>query len=211
MADAPQNVSPVTPSTDPFSPQALDPMPCFLAWFAEGQASEPNDPNAMALATATPTGLPSVRMVLLKEVGDAEFVFYTNAQSRKGDELRANPHAALCLHWKSLRRQVRIEGSLVEVSPERADAYFRSRSRSSQLSAAASDQSRPLADRSTLEARAAELAQLYPDEVPRPAHWTGFAVHAERLEFWRSGEHRLHDRMLYTRAEDGWERTRLYP
>jgi pyridoxamine 5'-phosphate oxidase len=211
MADTPQITGQVSSSNDPFSPEAHDPMPCFLAWFAEAQTSEPNDPNAMALATATPTGQPSVRMVLLKEVSDAEFVFYTNAQSRKGDELRANPHAALCMHWKSLRRQVRIEGALAEVSPERADAYFRSRSRPSQLSAAASDQSRPLADRATLEARAAELAQRYPDKVPRPAHWTGFAVRAERLEFWRSGEHRLHDRMLYSRAGDGWERTRLYP
>jgi pyridoxamine 5'-phosphate oxidase len=211
MADIPQVAPQNASTTDPFSPEAGDPMLCFLAWFAEAQASEPNDPNAMALATATPTGLPSVRMVLLKEISDAEFVFYTNAQSRKGDELRANPHAALCLHWKSLRRQVRIEGPLLEVSPERADAYFRSRSRWSQLSAAASDQSRPLGDRATLEARAAELAQRYPDQVPRPAHWTGFAVRAERLEFWRSGDHRLHDRMLYTRAGDRWERTRLYP
>src|SRR5579859_7829332 len=128
-------------STDPFSPEAHDPMPCFRAWLREAEASEPNDPNAMALATATPTGLPSVRMVLLKEVCDAEFVFYTNAQSRKGDELYANPHAALCLHWKSLRRQVRIEGPVIEVSAERADTYFRSRSRESQLSAAASEQS----------------------------------------------------------------------
>ena len=198
-------------STDPFSPEAHDPMPCFRAWLREAEASEPNDPNAMALATATPTGLPSVRMVLLKEVRDAEFVFYTNAQSRKGDELYANPHAALCLHWKSLRRQVRIEGPVIEVSAERADTYFRSRSRESQLSAAASEQSRPLVDRATLEARTAELAQRYPDEVPRPSHWTGFAVHAERLEFWRGGAHRLHDRMLYTRVGDTWERTRLYP
>lgn len=207
MADIPQ----IAVSTDPFSPEAHDPMPCFLAWFAEARASEPNDPDAMALATASSTGRPSVRMVLLKEVSEAGFVFYTNAQSRKGDELRANPYAALCLHWKSLRRQVRIEGPVVEVSPERADAYFRSRSRPSQISALASEQSRPLADRATLEARAAELAQRYPDEVPRPAHWTGFAVHAESLEFWRGGAHRLHDRMLYTRAGVGWRRTRLYP
>ena len=206
MANTPQIAS-----TDPFSPEAHDPMPCFRAWLREAEASEPNDPTAMALATATPTGLPSVRMVLLKEVRDAEFVFYTNAQSRKGDELYANPHAALCLHWKSLRRQVRIEGPVIEVSAERADTYFRSRSRESQLSAAASEQSRPLVDRATLEARTAELAQRYPDEVPRPSHWTGFAVHAERLEFWRGGAHRLHDRMLYTRVGDTWERTRLYP
>ena len=165
----------------------------------------------MALATATPTGAPSVRMVLLKDAAADCFVFYTNAESRKGEEMRANRQAALCLHWKSLRRQVRIEGPLTEVSAAQADAYFHSRSRQSQLGAAASDQSRPLADRGLLEARAAELATRYPGEVPRPAHWTGFALRAERIEFWRDGPHRLHDRMLYERSEQGWRRTRLYP
>lgn len=211
MADIPQTDPQITLNADPFSPDAHDPIACFGSWLRQAEASEPNDPNAMALATATPSGLPSVRMVLLKEVRGTEFVFYTNAESRKGDELRANPHAALCLHWKSLRRQVRIEGPVIEVSADRADAYFHSRSRSSQIGAAASEQSRPLLDRATLEARAAELARRYPHEVPRPSHWTGFAVQAERLEFWRSGAHRLHDRMLYTRAGDRWRRTRLYP
>jgi pyridoxamine 5'-phosphate oxidase len=200
-----------TQVTDPFSPEAYDPIPCFRAWLAEAEAGEPNDPNAMALATATPTGLPSVRMVLLKEVSGREFVFYTNAESRKGEELRANPHAALCLYWKSLRRQVRIEGSVEEVSPERADAYFHTRSHWSQVSAAASEQSRPLDGRATLEARAAELALQYPGDVPRPSRWTGFAVLAERIEFWKAGPHRLHDRMLYTKTLDAWVRTRLYP
>lgn len=208
--ETPANSGPL-PLQDPFSAEAADPFPCFQAWFAEAQASEPNDPNAIALATATSDAIPSVRMVLLKEVTADSFVFYTNAESRKGEELRANPHAALCLHWKSLRRQVRIEGPLTEVSPAQADAYFHSRSRASQIGAIASEQSRPLADRSTLEARAAELAQCYPGEVPRPPHWTGFALRAERIEFWRDGADRLHDRMLYTRVANGWQRTRLYP
>ena len=181
---------------DPFSPEALDPLPCFHAWFAEARALEPNDPDAMALATATPQGRPSVRMVLLKNItADGSFVFYTNAQSRKGDELRANPNAALCLHWKSLRRQVRIEGAISEVPSQQADLYFRSRARGSQIGALASDQSRPLNDRATLEARAAEIAALYPGEVPRPPHWTGFAVYAHTIEFWQSRADRLHDRI----------------
>jgi pyridoxamine 5'-phosphate oxidase len=197
---------------DPFSPEAADPLPCFHAWLAEAQALEPNDPNAAALASATPAGLPSVRMVLVKDItGDGSFVFYTNAESRKGLEIRANPHAALCFHWKSLRRQIRIEGPLSEVQPQQADIYFHSRTRGSQLGALASDQSRPLASRAALEAHAAELAQLYPDEIPRPPHWTGFALHAEAIEFWRSRQDRLHDRVLYTRISAGWERSLLYP
>lgn len=197
---------------DPFSPEALDPVPCFQAWLAEARALEPNDPDAMALSTATPQGLPSVRMVLLKGItADASFVFYTNAQSRKGDELRANPHAALCFHWKSLRRQVRIEGLVSEVPSPQADAYFHSRARGSQIGALASDQSRPLADRATLEVRATEIAARYPDEVPRPPHWKGFTVHAQAIEFWLSRTDRLHDRMLYTRIPGGWKRCLLYP
>ena len=197
---------------DPFSPEALDPLPCFHAWFAEARALEPNDPDAVALATATPQGRPSVRMVLLKNItADGSFVFYTNAQSRKGEELLANPNAALCLHWKSLRRQVRIEGIVSEVSSQKADLYFHSRARGSQIGALASDQSRPLNDRGTLEARAAEVAALYPGEVPRPLHWTGFALHAHIIEFWRSRADRLHDRMLYTRIPGGWQRSLLYP
>ena len=197
---------------DPFSPDASDPLPCFHAWLGEAQAHEPNDPNAAALATATPAGLPSVRMVLVKDVtGDGSFVLYTNAESRKGVEMRANPHAALCFHWKSLRRQIRIEGPLSEVSPQQADAYFHSRARGSQLGALASDQSRPLASRTILEARAAELARLYPGEIPRPPYWTGFALHAEAIEFWSSRQDRLHDRILYTRLSHGWERSLLYP
>jgi pyridoxamine 5'-phosphate oxidase len=205
----------ISANHDPFSPEAIgpiDPLPCFHHWLAEARTLEPNDPDAMALATATPEGLPSVRMVLLKDItADASFVFYTNAQSRKGHELRANPHAALSLHWKSLRRQVRIEGLVSEVPSPQADAYFHSRARGSQIGALASDQSRPLADRATLEARAAQITALYPNEVPRPPHWTGFAVHAHAIEFWQGRADRLHDRMLYTRIHAGWERSLLYP
>jgi pyridoxamine 5'-phosphate oxidase len=151
-------------------------------------------------------------MVLLKEITpDGSFLFYTNTESRKGMELAANPHAALCLHWKSLRRQVRIEGAVSEVSPQQADAYFHSRPRGSQIGALASNQSRPLADRVTLESRAAELARLYAGEVPRPGYWTGFALHAAAIEFWRSRRDRLHDRIVYTRLAGGWQRTLLYP
>jgi pyridoxamine 5'-phosphate oxidase len=210
------------PAQKPFSPEATNPLPCFQAWFAEAQAREPNDPNAVALATATPDGRPSVRMVLVKEIisgetaageiaAGASFVFYTNADSRKGMEILANPHAALCFHWKSLRRQIRIEGPLSAVSSQQADAYFHSRARGSQLGALASDQSRPLTSRATLEARAAELARIYPGEIPRPPHWTGFALHAQAIEFWQSRQDRLHDRILYTRSSGGWERTLLYP
>ena len=185
---------------DPFSPEALDPLPCFHAWFAEARALEPNDPDAMALATATPQGRPSVRMVLLKNItADGSFVFYTNAQSRKGDELRANPNAALCFHWKSLRRQVRIEGRYLRGPlPAGGPLFPQPRPRQPDRRACL----RPVApahDRATLEARAAEIAALYPGEVPRPPHWTGFAVYAQTIEFWQSRADRLHDRMLYTR------------
>lgn len=194
-----------------------DPFALFETWFADARASEPNDSNAMALATATPDGAPSVRMVLLKEHGPqigegGGFVFYTNAQSRKGGEIRANPRAALLFHWKSLRRQVRIEGPLEEVSPAMADAYFHSRHRDSQIGSAASDQSRPLDHRETYLARVAELAERHAGrEIPRPPHWTGFLLRPERIEFWRDREHRLHERRAFTREDGGWASTLLYP
>jgi pyridoxamine 5'-phosphate oxidase len=190
-----------------------DPLGLFTAWFAEARSSEPNDANAMALATATPDGAPSVRMVLLKEHGPDGFTFYTNAQSRKGDEIRANPRAALLFHWKSLRRQVRIEGPLSEVSPERADDYFHSRAFVSQVGSAASDQSRALGDRRTYIERveALEDACKAAGEVPRPPYWTGFTLAPERIEFWLDRPNRLHDRRLFTRAGDGWASTLLYP
>lgn len=200
---------------------AIDPFVLFDDWFAEARAAEPNDSNAMALATATPGGTPSVRMVLLKGHGaDAGsgggFTFYTNAHSRKGEEIRANAQAALLFHWKSLRRQIRIEGPLSEVAPEVADAYFHSRSRDSQLGAVASDQSRPMADRATFLARYAEAeARFAGGTVDRPDHWTGFTLIPAAFEFWLDRPNRLHDRRRFERGLDGgidgWRDTLLYP
>ncbi len=197
------------PSTDPFA--------LFDKWFAEARLSELNDSNAMALATATAAGAPSVRMVLLKGHGPdlgkgGGFTFYTNAQSRKGQEIRANSQAALLFHWKSLRRQIRIEGLLGEVAPEVANAYFHSRSRDSQLGAVASDQSRPLDERATFLARfAAAEARFAGGEVERPAHWTGFTLTPSAFEFWLDRPNRLHDRRRFERAVDGWSDGLLYP
>lgn len=193
-----------------------DPLGLFEEWMAEARASEPNDSNAMALATATPDGRPSVRMVLLKSHEEGGFTFYTNAESRKGEEIRANMHAALLFHWKSLRRQIRIEGPLRQVSDETADAYFHSRARASQLGAIASNQSRPLDDRGTFVERYHEVEQRFAGgDVERPAHWTGFTLDAERIEFWLDRDNRLHDRRLFVRAGDGagtgWTSTLLYP
>ena len=188
-----------------------DPFALFEAWYAKATASEPNNANAMALATATPDGAPSVRMVLLKEHGRDGFVFYTNAESRKGAEIRANPRAALLFHWKSLRRQVRIEGPLTEVSAAMADAYFASRHPESRLGSAASDQSRPLDSRATYLARVEALRARYGEDVPRPPHWTGFRLAPERIEFWLDREHRLHERRQFVRSEDGWSSKLLYP
>ena len=189
-----------------------DPFALFDAWFAEAAASEPNDANAMALATATPDGAPSVRMVLLKGRGPAGFVFYTNAESRKGQEIRDNPRAALLFHWKSLGRQIRIEGSLEEVAAADADAYFASRHPDSRLGSAASEQSRPLDSRATYLDRVSALREAYPDgAVPRPPHWTGFRLAPERIEFWINREHRLHERRLFVRSGGGWTSSLLYP
>jgi pyridoxamine 5'-phosphate oxidase len=191
---------------------ADDPFALFDSWFAEAKASEPNDPDAMALATATPDGRPSVRMVLLKDHGPQGFTFYTNADSRKGGELEADPHAALLFHGKSLRRQVRIEGPVSEVSPAEADAYFATRSRDSQLGAHASDQSRPLSDRETFEQRFEEVKRRFEGrDVPRPDRWTGFRVTPERIEYWTDRPHRLHERRLFVRQSDGWSEGLLYP
>ncbi|WP_341712040.1 pyridoxamine 5'-phosphate oxidase [Erythrobacter sp.] len=194
------------PETDPFA--------LFEAWYGEAKASEPNDANAMALATATPDGFPSVRMVLLKGHGPDGFVFYTNAESRKGEQIRSNMRAALLFHWKSQRRQIRIEGPLVEVTNGEADAYFHSRPRVSQIGSAASDQSRPLPERQIYLDRVAALEARFPEgDIPRPPHWTGFRLSPRRIEFWRDREFRLHDRRLFTRDKEGeaWSNTLLYP
>lgn len=190
-----------------------DPLALFETWFAEAREAEPNDANAMALATATPDGAPSVRMVLLKGHGLDGFTFYTNAQSRKGQEILGNMQASLLFHWKSLRRQIRIEGPLTEVSSDMADAYFHSRPFVSQVGSAASDQSRPLDDRSTYLSRVEQLEEACKSagEVPRPPHWTGFTLAPQRIEFWRDRANRLHDRRLFTRGGAGWTSTLLYP
>lgn len=189
-----------------------DPFALFDTWFAEARARELNDSNAMALATVDAAGQPSVRMVLLKGHGPDGFVFYTNRESRKAGELAAVPKAALLLHWKSLRRQVRIEGAVTQVGDAESDAYFASRGRDSQLGAWASDQSRPLDARATFEARYEEArARFEGGDVPRPPHWGGYRIVPERIEFWQDRAHRLHERRLFVREGDGWREGLLYP
>ena len=191
---------------------STDPFELFDQWYAEAQASEPNDPNAMALATADAAGRPSARIVLLKWHGPEGFVFYTNQQSRKADELRASPHAALLFHWKTLRRQVRIEGVVSVVSDELADAYFATRARDSQLGAWASEQSRPLDRRETFEHRFDEMkARFEGRDVPRPPHWGGYRLAPSAIEFWEDRQFRLHERRLFTRTDEGWSEGLLYP
>jgi pyridoxamine 5'-phosphate oxidase len=191
---------------------AIDPFTLFDEWFAEARAGEPNEPEAMALATAGADGQPSVRMVLLKAHGPAGFTFYTHEQSAKGEDLAENPRAALLFHWKSLCRQVRIEGRIERASDAEADAYFATRGRDSQLGAWASDQSRPLESRATFERRFDEVKQRFAgQDVPRPATWGGYRVVPDRIEFWTAREHRLHERRLFARSGDGWSEGLLYP
>jgi pyridoxamine 5'-phosphate oxidase len=188
-----------------------DPLELFAAWLKQAEGSEPNDAIAAALATSTPDGIPSVRMVLVKQVDEHGFCFFTNAESKKGNQLQSNPRAALCFHWKSLRRQVRVEGRVTEVDPADVDTYFHSRSRASQIGAAVSQQSRRLESREKLEAAFQRFTEDHPGEIPRPSYWRGFCLHAEQIEFWLDGPNRLHDRFLFSRDSDTWKSIRLYP
>ena len=193
---------------------AVDPIAHFESWMAEAAKSEPNDPNAVCLATCTPEGRPSARMVLLKGVDPRGFVFYTNLDSRKGGELLANPFAALCFHWKTLQRSVRVEGPVERVSDAEANAYYASRARGSRIGAWASRQSRPLESRFALEKAVATYAAKFAiGEVPRPPHWTGFRIKPVYIEFWQDRPFRLHDRSVFRRAtpEGDWSQQRLYP
>jgi pyridoxamine 5'-phosphate oxidase len=189
----------------------IEPLAPFRRWLDEAWKGEPNA-HAMTLATATPEGRPSARAVLLKGLDARGFVFYTNLESRKSDELFANPHAALCFLWKSLNRQVRVEGTVEQVADDEADAYFASRPRDSQLGAWASDQSRPLASHALLERRVDEFSRRFEEgTVPRPIYWSGFRVVPQRVEFWQERPYRLHDRLLFIREGEGWRRERLFP
>ncbi len=188
-----------------------DPIELFGQWLSEAERREPNDANAAALATSTPDGFPSVRMVLVKRADERGFCFFTNIESTKGTQLHANPRAALCFHWKSLRRQVRVEGRVSAMPEAEVDQYFHTRSRSSQIGAAVSQQSRPLPNREELDAAFRKFSEQHPGEVPRPLYWGGFCVHADQIEFWINGDNRLHDRFLFTRDGGTWRTTRLYP
>ncbi len=189
-----------------------DPFTKFGAWMAEAEASEPNDPNAMTLATSSAAGRPAARILLLKGWDERGFVFYSNLESRKADELHENAQAALLFHWKSLRRQIRIEGRVSLVSAAEADEYFASRPRGSKLGAWASAQSRPLPSRAAFETRLAEVDERFPGEdVPRPQHWSGWRLVPDYVEFWQDREFRLHDRLVFRRKGDGWESGLLYP
>ncbi|CCQ73992.1 pyridoxamine 5'-phosphate oxidase [Magnetospira sp. QH-2] len=188
------------------------PFDHFAQWMSDAEEQETNDPNALSLATTTKEGRPSVRMVLLKEMDERGFVFYTNLESRKGRELLENPHASMCFHWKSLRRQVRIDGPVEQVTDEEADAYFHSRPRLSQIGAWASSQSRRLENRFHLEKRVAEYtAKFGIGSVPRPDYWHGFRLIPQWMEFWEDRPFRLHDRLVFTRAGDGWTTEHLFP
>ncbi|QQG37136.1 MAG: pyridoxamine 5'-phosphate oxidase [Micavibrio aeruginosavorus] len=190
-----------------------NPLPLFAEWLKTAEKTEINDPNAMCLATIDPDGHPSVRIVLLKDVDERGFVFYTNRESRKGQALSLHPQAALCFHWKTLGRQVRVEGTVMIVDDAESDAYYASRPKGSRLGAWASRQSRPLENRSTLVHRIEELEKQYQgtDNIPRPPHWGGYRLKPDYIEFWHDGTSRLHTRLVYKRGEKGWERSLLYP
>jgi pyridoxamine 5'-phosphate oxidase len=191
-----------------------EPFVLFSTWLEEAKASEVNDPNAVALATVDEDGLPNVRMVLLKDVDHQGFVFYTNFESQKGQELLSQKKAAMCFHWKSLRRQVRLRGPIEVVSDAEADEYFKTRARGSRIGAWASKQSRPLESRFALEKAVAEYTARYAiGDIPRPAHWSGFRIRPQSIEFWKDGKFRLHDRIEFRRPvlEGNWEKVRMYP
>ena len=189
----------------------MDPATLFAGWMREAEKTEPNDPNAVALATCGPDSLPSVRMVLMKKVTDQGFCFFTNEGSEKGQQLSANMHAGMCFHWKSLRRQVRLEGAVSLLPDAEVDDYFHSRSRRSQIGAAVSEQSRVLPTRQELERKVEEFGREHPDVIPRPSFWRGYALQPRTMEFWQDGPDRLHDRFLFTRSGDSWSVVRLYP
>jgi len=190
----------------------LDPFALFEEWYALAQEAEPNDPHALALATVDSDGMPDVRMVLLNARDARGFCFFTNFESEKGKQLLAQPKAAMLMHWKSLRRQVRVRGAVEVVTPEEADAYFASRHKGSQIASSVSRQSRPLENRAALEQGVAELtARIGEGDVQRPDHWSGFRIVPQAIEFWKDGQYRLHDRVRFTRDGDGWASARLYP
>ena len=201
------------PTGKPLIPDTQDPIALFQAWMAEAREKELNDSNAMSLATVDASGMPDVRIVLLKEVTPAGFVFFTNLESAKGQQLANTAKAALGFHWKSLRRQVRIRGTVEQVTEADADAYFATRAAQSRISAIASDQSRPLEDRAAFEQRVAELSEIYGDgpDIPRPEFWGGFRVTPAEIEFWQDQAFRMHDRVKFTRDGEGWTKGRLYP
>ncbi|WP_299867677.1 pyridoxamine 5'-phosphate oxidase [uncultured Hoeflea sp.] len=192
--------------------EAAEPYRLFAQWLDDATKSEPNDPNALALATVDENGLPDVRMVLLKGFDERGFVFYTNFESQKGQQVLGAMKAAMCFHWKSLRRQVRVRGAVEQVSDAEADEYYVSRPRGSRIGAWASKQSRPLESRFALEKAVAEYtAKFAIGEIPRPEHWSGFRIVPKSIEFWHDRPFRLHDRVSFTRTADAWDKTRLYP
>ena len=201
------------PSGKPLIPDVADPIALFKEWMAAAREAKPNDSNAMSLATVDADGMPDVRIVLLKEVTEAGFVFFTNLESAKGQQLTETPKAALGFHWKSQRRQVRVRGTVMPVSEEAADEYFATRAAQSRISAIASDQSRPLADRAEFEQRVAELSEIFGDgpDIPRPEFWGGFRVVPVEIEFWQDQAFRMHDRLKFVRSNEGWTTGRLYP
>ncbi|WP_407066582.1 pyridoxamine 5'-phosphate oxidase [Hyphomonas pacifica] len=201
------------PTGKPLIPDTDDPIALFQVWMAEAREKELNDSNAMSLATVDASGMPDVRIVLLKEVTPSGFVFFTNLESAKGQQLDTTAKAALGFHWKSLRRQVRIRGTVEQVTEAEADAYFATRAAQSRISAIASDQSRPLEDRAEFEQRVAELSEIYGDgpDIPRPEFWGGFRVTPAEIEFWQDQAFRMHDRLKFRRDGEGWTKGRLYP